>query len=103
MLLPYNSWANRVGILRFVQDIPILANHRSYAVLRGVEEQLHILKDKPMLIQWGKLDWCFHDEFLQGWISRFPDADVDVYNDASHYVLEDAHERIIPRIQQFLQ
>ncbi len=101
-LMPYDSWANRVAILRFVQDIPRSPDDPSYAVLKGIEDKLSLLKDKPMLIQWGGLDWCFDKAFLEGWRSRFPEADVDVYDDAAHYVLEDAHERIIPRVREFL-
>jgi pimeloyl-ACP methyl ester carboxylesterase len=100
--MPYDSWANRIAILRFVQDIPMSPKATSYDVLSGIESQLHALKDKPMLIQWGKRDWCFDDKFLQGWISRFPDASVNVYDDAAHYVLTDAHDRVIPRIQEFI-
>jgi haloalkane dehalogenase len=102
LIMPYDSWANRIAILRFVQDIPMSSSDTSYGVLSGIEKQLHILADKPMLIQWGKRDWCFHDEFLQGWIARFPDASVNVYDDAAHYVLEDARDRVIPRIQEFV-
>ena len=29
-------------------------------------------------------------------------AEVNVYEDAGHYVLEDAHERIVPSVRQFL-
>lgn len=101
-LMPYDSWANRIAILRFIQDIPRSANDPSCVVLKDIEEKLSILKDKPMLIQWGGLDWCFDKVFLEGWQSRFPKAGVDVYDDAAHYVLEDAHERIIPRVREFL-
>jgi len=101
-LRPYDSWANRVAILRFVQDIPRSPSSPSYRVLRGIEAQLGVLQDTPMLIQWGARDWCFDLSFLEGWRRRFPRAEVDVYDDAAHYVLEDAHERIIPRVMGFL-
>lgn len=101
-LMPYDCWANRIAVLRFVQDIPCSTGDASYGVLKEIEDSLHLLENKPMLIQWGALDWCFNDAFLQSWRSRFPEADVDVYDDAAHYVLEDAHERIIPKVQEFL-
>lgn len=101
-LLPYNSWANRVAILRLVQDIPRSPSDASYQVLHEIEEKLPSLRKCPMLIQWGARDWCFDMTFLAGWRARFPDAAVDVYDDAAHYVLEDAHERIIPRVLEFL-
>ncbi len=101
-LMPYDSWANRIAIHRFVQDIPHFPDDASYAVLKEIEEKLPALKEKPILIQWGGLDWCFDRTFLDGWRECFPRADVDVYDDAAHYVLEDAHERIIPRVREFL-
>ena len=48
------------------------------------------------------LDFCFSEHFLNGWIDRFPNADVHRYGDAGHYVVEDAHERIIPAMQDFI-
>ncbi len=102
-LLPYDSWANRVAVHRFVLDIPRRPSDRSYQTLREIEAALPRFRDTPMLIQWGALDWCFDMSFLDEWRRRFPNAEVDVYDDAAHYVLEDAHERIIPRVQQFLR
>ena len=100
--LPYDSWAHRVAILRFVQDIPRSPEDPSYGVMRAIEQGLSLFRETPMLIQWGARDWCFNMSFLQGWRARFPHAEVDVYDDAAHYVLEDAHERIIPRLCKFL-
>jgi len=100
--LPYDSWAHRVAILRFVQDIPRSPEDPSYEVIREIEDGLPLFRETPMLIQWGARDWCFNMSFLEGWRTRFPDAEVDVYDDAAHYVLEDAHERIIPRVREFL-
>jgi len=37
------------------------------------------------------------------WRRRFPDAEVHVFKDAGHYVLEDAAGRIIPLIKNFLK
>jgi pimeloyl-ACP methyl ester carboxylesterase len=102
-LLPYDSWAHRVAVLRFVEDIPRKAGDPSFEVLADMEKKLSLLSEKPMLIQWGARDWCFNLDFLKGWQARFPDAEVDVYPDAAHYLLEDAHERILPRIRTFLQ
>jgi len=101
-LLPYDSWANRVAVHRFVLDIPRQPSDASYQVVQQIDQGLAALVDIPMLIQWGALDWCFNMGFLDEWRKRFPAAEVDVYDDAAHYVLEDAHERIIPRVQEFL-
>jgi pimeloyl-ACP methyl ester carboxylesterase len=101
-LLPYNSWRNRIAQLRFVQDIPTRPSHPTWAVVDGIDRELAALRGAPMQILWGGKDWCFDDHFLAGWLQRFPTAQVTRFDDAGHYVLEDAHEEIVPRVVQFL-
>jgi len=101
-LAPYNNYHNRIATLRFVQDIPMSPGHRSYKTLLDIEEKLGTLKDKPMLVIWGAKDFCFTVEFMKKWKQLFPAADVRNITDAGHYVLEDAHERIIPWVKKFL-
>ncbi len=101
-LLPYNSWANRIAQLRFVQDIPLRPTHPTWAVVDGIDRELAVLRDKPMQIFWGGKDWCFDDSFLGGWLTRFPEAQAMRFDNAGHYVLEDAHEEIAPRVVRFL-
>ncbi len=102
-LYPYNNWRNRVAILRFVQDIPMRPGHPSYPVLENIGRGLEALRETPMLICWGERDFCFTTDFLAEWRERFPHAEVHSFPGAGHYVLEDAHEDIIPRIQAFLE
>jgi haloalkane dehalogenase len=102
-LLPYDSVANRVGILCFVRDIPLSPAAPSYSVLSQIEAALPALRDRPMIIIWGMKDFCFTRRFLEQWINRFPDAVVHRLADAGHYVAEDAGERILPLIEEFLQ
>jgi len=102
LLYPYRSWHDRIANLRFVQDIPMSPKHPTWQTLQSVEAGLVHFKDRPMLICWGMKDWCFDASFLKTWIEKFPTAIVERYEDAGHYVLEDAHERIVPRVQDFL-
>lgn len=102
LLWPYNSWKNRIAILRFVQDIPMNPSHPSYACLKETERLLHRLQHKPMKICWGMKDWCFDRVFLQQWRERFPEASVSEFPNAGHYILEDAHETVVPAVQGFL-
>ena len=37
------------------------------------------------------------------WKEIFPDPRVEYFEDAGHYVLEDAADRLIPMIREFLQ
>ena len=101
-LAPYDSWANRIAVHRFVQDIPMHEGVESYALIRSIEEKLPLLKDKPMLIQWGEKDWCFDMTYYQGWRERFPEAEAHSYPQAGHYLLEDAGAEITGAIQSFL-
>jgi haloalkane dehalogenase len=103
LLAPYNSWKNRIATLRFVEDIPMKPSHPSWATLKAVDDGIAQFNDRKMLICWGMKDWCFDTSFLKTWTERFPNAEVERYADAGHYVLEDAHERIAPRVLGFLK
>ncbi|MGD9335543.1 MAG: alpha/beta fold hydrolase [Desulfobacterales bacterium] len=100
---PYNSWNNRIATLKFVQDIPVSQKDPSYGLVKNVDENLYKLSRIPMLICWGEHDFVFDSEYLAEWRRRFPDAEVHVFKDAGHYVLEDAGGRIIPLIKNFLK
>ena len=101
-LAPYNSWRNRIAILRFVQDIPLRPDHPTYKTVQSVGDRLHLLGDRPMLICWGMQDFCFDQRFLAEWRRRFPDAHVHPFENAGHYVLEDAGDTIRPLVTEFL-
>jgi haloalkane dehalogenase len=68
-----------------------------------VEEGLAQFQNHPMLLIWGEKDWCFTTNFLDEFERRFPQAETLRISDAGHYVFEDAHEIMLPRIEQFLQ
>jgi haloalkane dehalogenase len=101
-LLPYDTYANRVAVLEFVRDIPTVKSGRSRETVRRIEESLAQFRDRPMIILWGGKDFCFNDHFLDEWRRRFPSAQVHRFPDAGHYVVEDAHERILPLLTRFL-
>jgi haloalkane dehalogenase len=101
-LAPYHDWRSRIATLRFVQDIPLSERHPSWSTMQEVAAGLEKLQKLPMLILWGMRDWCFTPVFLAEWIRRFPEAEVVRYEDANHYMYEDAHERALPRIREFL-
>lgn len=103
LLAPYDSWRHRIAIQRFVEDIPMSPRHPSYATLSSIEARLPTLRRLPMLLAWGMRDWCFTPRFLERFIEFFPDAEIERFEDAGHYVIEDAHERIVPRVKRFMQ
>jgi len=98
---PYDSWKNRVGIARFVEDIPMSPHHPSYQLLREVDSLLPSLRQTPMLFVWGGRDFCFNWRFLDEWRRRFPTAASHFLGDAGHYLLEDAPQEAISLIARF--
>ena len=99
---PDISMTDRIANLRFVQDIPMTPDVPSYSVVESIQSRLEQFRDRPIMILWGKQDFCFNDYFLERWKQYFPDAQVHEFPDAGHYVIEDAHERIVPLLQRFL-
>jgi pimeloyl-ACP methyl ester carboxylesterase len=101
-IAPYNSRANRIATLRFVQDIPLGPEHPSFEIVRDTAGRLDSLGSRPVLICWGERDFVFNRHFLDEWIRRFPSAEVHRFPDAGHYVLEDAADQIVPIVRSFL-
>jgi haloalkane dehalogenase len=100
---PYNSWNNRRATLKFVQDIPVDPGDPSYDIVRRVDQGLHRLADRPMLVCWGERDFVFDLDYLDEWRKRFPEAEVHTFADAGHYVLEDAADKIPALVEGFLR
>ena len=63
---------------------------------------LPTLADCPVQLIWGMRDWCFRPECLDRLAAVFPHAEIHRLADAGHYVVEDALERIIPLVSEFL-
>lgn len=101
-LAPYDSWANRIAVQRFVEDIPLAEGDRSWPIVQEVAQKLEQFRKVPVLICWGRKDFVFDDFFLAEWKRRLPEAEVHVFEDAGHYVAEDAHEEIVGLMRTFL-
>jgi haloalkane dehalogenase len=100
-LAPYDSWAHRIAVLRFVQDIPLAPGDRGHDLVSAVEHDLPRLADVPMLICWGDRDFVFDHHFLAEWQRHLPHAEVHRFPDAGHFILEDAGAQILPLVRQF--
>ena len=100
---PYRSARDRQAVLSFIQDIPLSREDPSYEAVSRIQAGLSRLRDKPMLLCWGELDPVFDRDFLLEWQRRFPDAFVQKFTRAGHYILEDAHETIVPLVREFLE
>ena len=102
-LAPYNSWRTRVANHRMVLDIPVDEKHPTWKPLHAIDASLAQYRDKPMLIVWGEQDFVFTNWFRDQWVKRFPDAEVHSLPECSHWIVEDAHERIVPWMADFLE
>ncbi|QDU26914.1 Haloalkane dehalogenase [Anatilimnocola aggregata] len=102
LLAPYDNWANRIANYRFVKNIPMTRRHPSGRKLAEIESSLWTFKDRPISLIWGMRDWCFNPRCLARFEQHWPNAEVHRLDDCGHYVIEDAHERIIPIVQRFL-
>lgn len=99
---PYQgSPEQRLATLRFVQDIPLSEADPAWSVLAETESRLSVLAEKEVQIAWGAKDFVFNDEVLALWREKLPHAPVEYFEDAGHYVLEDAADRIVPLAKRF--
>ena len=99
---PYDSWRNRIATHLFVKDIPLSAADPSWSTVIETENGLDQFVDTPMLICWGMKDFCFDERFLKLWQAQFPKAQVELFDDCGHYILEDATDEVIAHIESFI-
>ncbi len=99
---PYDSWANRIATLRFVQDIPLSERDAAWPLVAEAGKRLHEFADRPAFIGWGLRDFVFDKHCLQGFTDALPQAEVMAFDDAGHYVLEDKYKVLVPAIRAFL-
>jgi cis-3-alkyl-4-acyloxetan-2-one decarboxylase len=102
LLAPYGRWAERGAIDGFIRDIPFSPRHPTWHVLERIEDGLAALGHLPIQLTWGMRDWCFRPACLERLIEHWPRAEVHRLDDCGHYVVEDAHERIVPLMRAFL-
>lgn len=99
---PYDSWANRIATLRFVQDIPLEAGDPGFEIIEATEQSLPLFADKPCLLVWGEKDFVFDLHFLNKWKGILPNAKVLSYPQLGHYIFEDAGAPLTQTIADFL-
>ncbi len=98
------AYSSRTVILVFPREIPADSTGRVADFMGEVEEGLASLRDKPTMIAWAMKDIAFLPQYLDDlWLPAFPNADVLRLPDAGHYLQEDAHERIVPRLLAHLE
>ncbi len=99
---PYDSWANRISTLRFMQDIPLSPGDKAWPLVEQAGLRLPSYADRPAFLGWGLKDFVFDHHFLAGFRAALPQAEVHAYEDAGHYVLEDKARELVPLVRDFL-
>ncbi len=102
-LSPHDSWSRRRSIQAFVNDIPLNKNHLSWPTILETQNRLGLLRDKPVLLPWGLLDFVFDGDYLAEFQRHLPQARAISYPHAGHWLLEDEPEAVTLEIRKFLQ
>ncbi len=103
-LAPHPLWVCRTASLVFPREIPRGPDGPVSDFADEVHAGLAALADRPVFIAWGMRDPIFTRAALEKlWLADFPDAEVLRIDDAGHYLQEDAHERIVPALVDFLR
>lgn len=94
---------DRAGVMAFPQLIPDNLAHPSAQLIKHQVEPFVKNFKGPVQIFWGLQDPFFPPEMLTEWQLNLPQANTLKIEDASHYLQEDAHEKIVPVLKQFLK
>ena len=100
----HEGWGERTAILVFPREIPRTGEGPVVAMTTEIEKRLEQhFRSKPVHITWAMKDVAFLPTYLDTlWLKTFPDASVTKLDDAGHYLQEDAHERIVPELVEFV-
>lgn len=100
----HGGWSERTPILVFPREIPVTGEGPVVEMTAEIERRLEErFRSKPVHVTWAMKDVAFVPEFLDNlWLQTFPDASVTRLEDAGHYLQEDAHERIVPELVEFV-
>jgi haloalkane dehalogenase len=99
---PFPTPESRRALLCWSRDIPVSPEDPSYAEMQRIERSLPQLAAIPILLVWGMQDPVLTKSVLRMWQHMYPHAITHELEDASHFLQEDAPDRIIGWIEQFL-
>jgi len=95
-LAPWRDPARRAAAVIAPRQLIAAADY-----LRQVEGNLPKLADRPALIVWGTKDFAFREPERERFERFFPKHKTVLLDDASHFLQEDAGERIASAIRDF--
>ncbi len=102
-LAPFPTPESRRALLCWSRDIPVNEGDASWDEMKRIEDNLPLFADIPVLIVWGMLDPVLPPNVLDMWKRAYPHAQVREIPDASHFLQEDAPDKVIGAIEEFLR
>jgi haloalkane dehalogenase len=102
-LAPFRIPESRRALLCWSRDIPVTADEASYAEMQQIENGLRQFRDIPVLVVWGMQDPVLPPMVLRMWQQLYPHATTHELVEASHFLQEDAPDRIVHAIEQFIE
>jgi cis-3-alkyl-4-acyloxetan-2-one decarboxylase len=100
---PFPTPDSRLAMLCWSRDIPVQESDVSYAEMKRIERGLSLFREIPILLVWGMQDPVIPVSVLRRWQLLYSHATTREIEDASHFLQEDAPERIIQWIEMFLK
>ena len=70
--------------------------------LGEIWEERTLFDAKPAAILWGEMDIAFRANELERWQSALSDVEVDRFSDVGHFVAEEAPERVVAALRDFV-
>jgi cis-3-alkyl-4-acyloxetan-2-one decarboxylase len=98
---PFPTPESRLAMLCWSRDIPVQESDVSYAEMKRIERALSLFSGIPVLLVWGMRDPVIPTPVLHRWQQLYPHAATHEIEDASHFLQEDAPERIVQWIEKF--
>jgi len=99
---PFPDKASCKGAMAFPLDIPVGREHPSAPLMYSIFEKRTLLRGKAKVVIWGLQDPVFPRFILDWWIKDNPKIEVHKLPEASHFLQEDAPEKIIKIMKVFL-
>jgi len=100
---PFPTPESRLALLCWSRDIPVHETDPSYLEMKRIEEALVRFIGTPILLVWGMRDPVLPESVLRTWQRIYPQATAAEIEDASHFLQEDAPQRIVLCIAEFLE
>ena len=70
--------------------------------LAAIRDERQAFADKPALLLWGFKDIAFRLKELERRQSALSDARVLTFEDCGHFLAEEAPERVLPPLREFM-